>query len=380
MRILFATVPLSGHFFPLVPLAWAYRVAGAEVMVTTSEDYLSSVLRAGLPAMPAGPAADFTGLAPTGDGYRDTGEHRLAHGRVFARIAARNLVGTLRLVESWQPDLVVLERAASAGVIAAAVHGIPSVELQWGVPALREFPAAANDVLARELAALGLTALPRPDHVVNTWPPSLRHLHAVEHLSMRHVPYNGDARLPDWLSVPPRRTRVCLTLGTVLPRLGTAGLFLPLLAELSALDVELVVAVADETAAGWGALPPSVVHAGQIPLAQALRTCDAVIHHGGNGTSLTALEAGVPQLVLPHFDDQIENAEAVVKSGAGLRLSPGEITPEAVAACCRELLGNPRFATAAADVAAENAAQPSPADVVRALTAASVEPMLRRAG
>jgi UDP:flavonoid glycosyltransferase YjiC (YdhE family) len=378
MRILFATMPLSGHFFPLVPLAWAYRAAGAEVMVTTSEDYLSSVLRAGLPAMPAGPAADFTGLA--GDGYHDASEHLLAHGRVFARIAAHNLVGTLRLARSWQPDLVVLERAASAGVIAAAVHGIPSVELQWGVPALREYPAAANDVLAKELAALGLAALPRADHVVSTWPPSLRHLHAAEHLSMRHVPYNGDARLPDWLSVPPRRPRVCLTLGTVLPRLGAAGLFLPLLEELSALDVELVVAVADETAAGWGALPPSVVHAGQIPLAQALRTCDAVIHHGGNGTSLTALEAGVPQLVLPRFDDQIGNAEAIVKSGAGLRLSPGEITPEAVAACCRELLGNPRFATAAADVAAENAAQPSPADVVRSLAALAVEPgELRRA-
>jgi UDP:flavonoid glycosyltransferase YjiC (YdhE family) len=377
MRILFATVPLSGHFFPLVPLAWAYRAAGAEVLVTTSEDYLPTVLRAGLPATVAGPAADFTGLA--GDGYRDIGEHLLAHGRVFARISARNLVGTLRLAESWEPDLVVHERAAAAGVIASAVHGIPSVELQWGVPALREYRAAANEVLAPELGALGLTGLPRADHVVSTWPPSLRHLHAAEHFGMRHVPYNGDARLPEWLTAAPRRARVCLTLGTVLPRLGTAGLFLSLLEELSALDVELVVAVADETAAGWGALPPSVVHAGQVPLAQVLRTCAAVIHHGGNGTSLAALEAGVPQLVLPHFDDQIENAEAVVRSGAGLRLAPGEITPEAVAAHCRALLADPRFATAAAGAAAENAAQPSPADVVRALTATVVEPKLRRA-
>ncbi len=378
MRILFATMPLSGHFFPLVPLAWAYRAAGAEVVVTTSEDYLPTVLRAGLPATPAGPAADFTGLA--GDGYADAGEHLLAHGRVFARISAYNLVGTLRLAERWHPDLVVFERAAAAGAITAAVHGVPGVELQWGAPALREYPAAANEVLARELTALGLAKLPRADHVVGTWPPSLRHLHAAEHLAMRHVPYNGDARLPDWLAVPPRRPRVCLTLGTVLPGLGTAGLFRSLLDELSTLDIELVVAVADEMAAEWGTLPPSVVHAGRIPLAQVLRTCAAVVHHGGNGTSLAALEAGVPQLVLPHFDDQIGNAEAVVRSGAGLQLPSGELTPDAVAAGCRELLGDPGFAAAAAEVAAENAAQPSPVDVVRTLTAAVRQPRLRRAG
>ncbi|MBE1502130.1 UDP:flavonoid glycosyltransferase YjiC (YdhE family) [Amycolatopsis lexingtonensis] len=378
MRILFATVPLSGHFFPLVPLAWAYRAAGAEVVVTTSADYLPTVLRAGLPATPAGPAADFTGLA--GHGYDDAAEHLLAHGRVFARVSAANLVGTLRLAQSWQPDLVVYERAAAAGAITAAVHGVPGVELQWGVPALREYRAAADEVLAGELSALGLPGLPRADHVVGTWPPSLRHLHAAEQSSMRHVPYNGDARLPDWLAVPPRRPRVCLTLGTVLPGLGTAGLFLALLEELSTLDIELVVAVADETAAAWGTLPSSVLHAGRLPLAQALRTCDAVVHHGGNGTSLAALEAGVPQLVLPHFDDQIGNAEAVVRSGAGLRLSPGEITPEAVAAGCARLLADARFAEVAAAVAAENAAQPSPAEVVRTLTPLALRPELRRAG
>ncbi|MEV1120685.1 nucleotide disphospho-sugar-binding domain-containing protein [Actinosynnema sp. NPDC049800] len=362
MRILFTSVGLSGHFFTLVPLAWACRAAGHEVLVATAEHFVPVVLRAGLPAVPCGPPADFVALGAA-DAVSDThARRRSAHGRVFARIAESGLDGTAELVRSWRPDVVVSERAEAAGPVAAAAHGVPLVELRWGVAELTEY---------REAAAARLGPLPEPDLVLDPWPPSLRLEHARGHSSLRHVSYNGDARVPDWALRPRSRPRVCLTLGTVVPRLGAAGvpdLVAGTLERLAGHGFELVVAVADDVAATWSSLPDAVLHAGHIPLAQAAAACDAVIHHGGQGTSLTALEAGCPQLVLPQFDDQLDNADAVVRAGAGMSLS-ADLTPAAIADTCAELLATRAYRTAAEAVAAEIGEQPSPARVVADLAA-----------
>lgn len=368
MRILFTTVGLSGHFFPLVPLAWAARSLGHEVLVATPADFLATVLRSGLPAASCAPTGDLLTLVGVTSGSVEDCRH--ANGRAFGRSAARTLPDVMSLVEGWAPDLVVSERAEFAGPIAAYVNGVPQVELQWGVAALPEYRAAGDAELAEELAALGLPGLPRPVRVLNPWPPSLRLAHAADHRSLRHVSYNGDAHVPEWLWEPRRKPRICLTLGTVLPHVGPDKVSETVVAQLEALaslDAELVVAVDDRVAATWPRLPESVRHVGRLPLAQALRSCDVAIHHGGQGTSLTALDAGVPQLVLPVFDDQLDNADAVVRSGAGLQIPAEEATPVAVVEYCVELLERPRFARRAARVAAEIARQPLPIDLVGGL-------------
>jgi UDP:flavonoid glycosyltransferase YjiC (YdhE family) len=76
------------------------------------------------------------------------------------------------------------------------------------------------------------------------------------------------------------------------------------------------------------------------------------------------LATGVPQLVLPQFDDQADNAQAVVASGAGLSLAPEHATARTVTEYTRELLSTAGFARAAEGVAAEVAAQPTPAEIV----------------
>ncbi len=383
MRILFTHVALSGHLFPLVPLAWACRALGHDVLVTTTENFVPTVLRAGLPAASCGPAAGLADLAAAGVVRPGTEvavsqeEQRYAHGRAFARIGARSLAGTLSVVESWRPDLVVSERAELAGPIAAAVHGVPRVEHHWGIAPLSEYRPAALAELGTELAAHGLTDLGEPAAVLNPWPPSVRLAHTADHRNMRYVPYNGDARVPGWLLAPRRRPRVCLTLGTVLPRLGERGVtdfVLPVLESLAGLGVELVVAVDDEIAATWPPLPAAVRHAGRVPMSHVLRACDVSINHGGQGTALTALEAGCPQVVLPQFDDQFDNADAIVKAGAGLRLLPEEISPHAIVRCCRELLDEPEYGRTAAGLAAEIAAQPSTSEIVGLLTELAEDP------
>lgn len=353
MRVLFTTIGLPGHYFPLVPLAWACRAAGHEVLVATQADFVATAVRAGLPVVASGPGGGGLDATMAADG---------ALGRLFGRTARKALPGLESIVDTWRPSLVVSERAEFAGRVAAAAVGIPHVELHWGVPPLPGYRSAA-------LAELGLARLPAPSAVLDPWPPSLWLPHAKHHVGMRNVSYNGDTVVPDWVWRPRDRPRVCLTLGTVLPRLGdrSAETVLPMLRQLAGLGVELVVAVDDAVAAGWPALPAEVAHVGRMPLAPVLAACDAVVHHGGNGTVLTALEVGCPQLTMPELDDQFDNAAAVARSGAGLRLLPDEVTPHAIARHCAELLASPRFGVAAGRVAAEIAAQPAPTTIAAGL-------------
>ena len=384
MRILFTTAPLHGHYFPLVPLASAFRAQGHEVLVATSDHFVQTAARSGLPAAACGPGIgvhDLAGSAADKGPGIPAHDARYAHGLVFARMAERNLPGTLAIVRAWRPDAVVSERAELAGPIAAAAFGIPHAELRWGVPDLAEYRAAAESVLRRRLDGFGLDGIPEPDAIVNPWPASLRLAHAADHLALRHVPYDGTAEVSPWMLTPRPapaastsnlrpRNRICVTFGTVLPHLsahGLTGFISELLQRLAKLDCELVLAADDDVAAKLRPFPSAVRHAGRVPLAVTLGSCRALIHHGGQGTSLTALALGLPQVALPQFDDQLENADAVHRSGAGLALPLDEATPLRVLRSCEEVLGDPRFASNARAVAAEIAAQPAPADVARTL-------------
>ena len=90
--------------------------------------------------------------------------------------------------------------------------------------------------------------------------------------------------------------------------------------------------------------------------ADVLPACSAVLTHGGHGTVIKALAAGVPLVVAPLGRDQPDNAARVVRAGAGLQVSR-----KASAADLRNALGRvleePRFLTAARRMAATLAAE-----------------------
>ena len=364
MRILLTTAPLHGHFFPLVPLGWALRALGHEVLVATSDRFVAAAAGAGLPATAVGPGIELGELADPDSAHGIT-DARYAHGLVFAGLGARQLPGMRTLLDDWRPDVVVSERAECAGPIAAAERGVPRVELQWGVAELGEYRTAAAAVLSPPGGVM-----PVPDLILDPWPEGLRLSHAGGHHGLRHVPYNGVERVFDWMFTGRDRPRVCLTLGTVLPHVGrladTVGGIVRRLAEQG---YEVIVAMDDELARDLQPLPPEVLHAGRVPLSQTLDTCDVLIHHGGQGTSLTGLASGRPQVVLPQFDDQLENADAVHRSGAGVCLPLVEASPDRIVKYCQYVLDDNRFADAAAVVARDIAAQPSPVEVARTITA-----------
>ncbi|MFC7614029.1 glycosyltransferase [Actinokineospora soli] len=110
---------------------------------------------------------------------------------------------------------------------------------------------------------------------------------------------------------------MCLTLGTILPRLGRTEVVAPVVA--AARDLGLRVAV-------LGTRVPGVPSWDWLPLDTVLSHCRVLAHHGGSGTTFSALAAGVPQLVMPHMTDQPDNA-ALVAAAARESRSPRRRSP-----------------------------------------------------
>jgi UDP:flavonoid glycosyltransferase YjiC (YdhE family) len=74
---------------------------------------------------------------------------------------------------------------------------------------------------------------------------------------------------------------------------------------------------------------------------------------------MTAVAAGIPQLVLPLFSsDQFQNAERVEAVGVGARLLGGLDALPDVPGVVRELLEQPCYTEAARRIAADMAALP----------------------
>jgi UDP:flavonoid glycosyltransferase YjiC (YdhE family) len=96
-----------------------------------------------------------------------------------------------------------------------------------------------------------------------------------------------------------------------------------------------------------------------------MREASLAIGHGGFGTTMTALVAGVPQLVMPLFaGDQYINAERIHAVQAGLQLVDGAESIGQVPAAVKELLDDNRYAEAARAIAAEIASLPDVSSVV----------------
>lgn len=78
------------------------------------------------------------------------------------------------------------------------------------------------------------------------------------------------------------------------------------------------------------------------PHREVLRHAAAVVTHGGHGTAIKALVAGVPLVVLPHGRDQADTAARVTERHAGIRL-PRTAPGPSIAAAVDAVLHDPRF-------------------------------------
>ena len=262
-----------------------------------------------------------------------------------------------------------------AGAIAAAALGVPGVRQLWGPDETTQLDLDRLAVLGPLADRVGVRLADvrqAGDLLLDPCPPGMQVALAAPSTPVRFVPYNGPTVLPDWLRLPPPdRPRVCLTWGTMMASLGIdSKIDLPaVIAAVAGLDIELVLALHPAQHAGLGELPDNV-RLPRTPLALqlVLPSCQALVHQGGAGSMMTALAAGVPQVVVPLVSDQHFNAERLVAVGAGLSLPAGRGRPGGqVRGLVADLLAGTRIPQRAAELAGQVAAMPPPAQVVPVL-------------
>ena len=160
MRVLLTTRGSAGHVLPLAPLAHACIEAGHEVLVAAQSQHRANVERARLPFAPVSdpPKEEWMPLMGSFAELDLDRANALMIGEFFAGIDTRAaLPGLLRIIETWQPDVMVRESWEFASTIAADLLGIPLARVGLGLASVEEFTvdaAAASVNAARVLAGL----------------------------------------------------------------------------------------------------------------------------------------------------------------------------------------------------------------------------------
>lgn len=402
MRVLFTVSDWPAHYFPMMPLGWALRAAGHEVLVVCASSQAAAVGNAGLTPVPVLGDLDMVflirfknlndikagrwrypglpGLHPgTGeelaslDGF-DFDEYTLRCRRTIAAETETGVTGALAFAREWRPDLVVHDRLSMEGVLAARALGVPHVAHLWGPvgteesdPELHPLPVDHTRAFARNgLPPMGPELI---DHVIDPCPPCLEPPTSAQRIPVRYVPYNGTGAMATWAVEPPERPRVCVMWSnSVSSSYGAGSYLVPRVVDaLAGLDVELVLPVHPTDVAGLGDLPDNVRVVEQFPLDLLLPTCDAIVHHGGAGSVMTAVARGVPQLALTFGPEQDADGARLAATGAGLHLTGDRADEDAIRTAVAALLGDPAHREAARRLREENAARPVPADLVPVL-------------
>ena len=373
MKILFAAIPAYGHLYPLMPLALACAEDGHDVTVATGKPFVG---RLPLPTIPQQPDAleldgVFAEAARRNPGVQGAG---LVVG-VFADVTSEAVVEVLvPTLEELQPDLIVYEGMNVGAGVAASLLGIPAVPYAIALTH-RGFALIHPEAMSyrRDLWTSRGQHPPEADPLLgqaflDPTPPSLRRFNGdldIPKIPIRPVGYaESVAQVPAWLEEPRTRPRVYLTLGTV--SFGAVEVLSRAISDISALDVDLLVAVGPEgDPALLGEVSDNVRLERFVDQSRVLPMIDVMVHHGGTGSVLGALSAGVPQVLIPQGADQFFNAEYLTEVGAARVVRNEEQDPGVIRAAVAALLEpDAGERTVARQLQAEIADLPSPASVI----------------
>lgn len=337
-RVLVSTFGSAGDLFPLIPVIHGLAAAGCEVRVASGRGvglYLRSL---GIPTVGLG---DGTELRVVNDpevfSTRFDGWHswRRTVTHYVAPTLGRDVAALSAVVAHWAPDVMVTSGFGAAARIVAHRQSVPRVELSiypqharlatqghgWARSYVRLVAELANQSIDDKIAVAELAWGAPADVVLH----DRALLGSVESgLEPVGFPYwdavtgrpDDEARAAEWLAT--EQSTVLVTLGSfigvaqqdawraaadALARLGRRGLFVGARGHW-----------ADEQFAGR----PDLCCVGFVPLTHLIKKVDAVVHHGGIGTTFATLHGRRASVVLPQAFDQSFNARLVERAGAGL--------------------------------------------------------------
>lgn len=392
MRVLFASTAGEGHFAPMVPVAKACQAAGHEVLVAAPESFARTVSDAGLPH------AQFADVPPEQLGavmaqlptMSFAEANRTVVRRVFCDLDARAaLPGVRHTAAEFRPDLVVREPAELGSLLAATAAGVPNVQMATGVRFMDQvFLAELEEPLEALEADIGLdpgqcfeallrapsiTSVPEliDDVDLARWDEALAGYADPAPTVGPIWRFREESSGPPGVLPPawsdPALPLVYVSFGSVAGSLGPFGGIFP--AALAALaDQPCRVLLTTGRGFDRGTLPPLPDNAKVEPWwpqQDVLPHASVVVGHGGFGTTMGALTAGVPQVVVPVFTtDQLINAVHVAAAGAGVMLPEWSSVEDQLADAVATVSSDPQYRRSAEQIAKAIAALPDHAAAV----------------
>jgi UDP:flavonoid glycosyltransferase YjiC (YdhE family) len=391
VRVLFTFSGGFGHAEPMVPVAGAARAMGHTVAFLGRASVLDRLAERGFGVLSDGfpPDEARTEITPlmAPDAEYEAEVLRSGFAGEYAR---RRATRVTELCGEWAPDVVVADEPDFGSQVAAEALGLPYATALCTAAGSSIHAGIVAEALDALRAWHGLPpdpgmAAPGRHLVISPFPPSFRDpafplpRTAVSIRPADPEPEPADATLA-WLAARPERPLVYFTLGTVF-NMESGDLFARVLAALRDLDANAIATVGSEIdPASLGPQPEHVRVERFVPQAALLQRCDVSISHGGSGSTIGALAAGVPMVLLPMGADQPDNARRVVALGAGVALDVMRCTPADVRAAVEHVLAEAAYRAAARRIADEVAALPGPEAAVAALEriVRTTEPRLGR--
>lgn len=359
----------AGHLTPVVAAARALQRNGHEVLVLVPPALVTGAREARVPFVVGAEPPDSAVEAVWERVRRSSGvtSSGIIDRELFAGPATDAMLPAARsLAIEWRPDAVVREPCEYASAVVARESGIPQAQVaisqsavEYGVLQMVAPIIDAHQPGVSEAVEAAPFLTPFPSTLDQSpWPQTYRF----------RSPVPDSHPLPDWWPGD-NRPLVYLTFGSVAGHLPEArAVFAAALAAAGRLSARVLFTIGRHVElASLGPLPPNV-HAEQwVPQTDVLATAELVICHGGSGTVLGALGAGVPLVICPLFADQRANGDLVERAGAGVvlatgqesigTLGPADVGPLALAA--QRILEEETFAIAAQAVAIEMSELPT---------------------
>src|SRR3954452_16447407 len=360
LKVLVAAFGDAGHAFPAIALARGVDRRGNRVVVETWERWREAVEGEGLEFVAAQEYRAFAGVSEPAEGVPSIAEAATA---------------LLPLLDEMQPDIVVSDILTSAPALAAELRGVRRATLiphvypahdeglpfygfgarpplsvvgraMWrgAMPILEAGLRRGRDEMNETRAELGLPpqtlyhgGISRELALVATFP-QLEYprrwpagVHVVGPMPFE-LPY-PDVELP-----PGDEPLVVVAPSTAKDR--RAGLVRASLEALADEPVRVLATTNRAMPASGVAAPANARVVDWVSYSQVMPQASLVICHGGHGTVVRALQAGVPLLCCGSAGDMGENGARVAWAGAGLAIPRRLARPRAIRWAARRVLAH----------------------------------------
>ena len=411
-RVLIASLPLTGHIYPPLPIASKLVERGHEVRWYTGKKFRERIESTGARFEPYRTAYDYD------DSDMDAAFPNRIPAKGFRRANIDFINVFMKPIVPHYNDLrAILDEFPADVLLADGAMWVARCVHEKGGPPYAVYCETCLGIDSRDTAPFGMGMLPSSTalgHLRNRLlrvlasnllfrPTSVELGRARKSLGLKPAKFSGvelspyllleatvpgfeyplsdippqvhfvgallaypptDMVLPEWwddVTADPRPV-VFVTQGTL--STNPQDLIAPAVTGLAGQEVLVVVAGASPDALGLKVIPENVRIAPFIPFGIAMPHADVFVTNGGFGGVQYALSHGVPLVIAAGTEEKPEIANRLMRNGAGLNLKTGHPTPEQVREAVNEVLRTPSYRQHARRLQAELAQHDGPTESV----------------